>query len=111
LGDLAAEQLGAPPVELARDGVSLLGESLGFDGEGGDLALLEGLGVDERGDRLDAARAEELDRGFAQRRLGAGPVAVVQRGADRLDAEPVAAALVAEQVPPPADAPAAAVEA
>src|SRR5665213_3067452 len=104
-GDLLRQLGRSALVELACDRVAPPGELARLRGEGGDLALGERLGVDTGGKRLHAGDPEELDGRLAQSRCRAGVLTVAERRLDRLDAEPVAAALVAEQMPPAAGAP------
>ncbi len=94
--DLSGQLAGPVPVELARDRVAARGELRRLRRERGDLALGERLGIHERRHLLDTAASEERTRRRAQRRVRTGRLAVVQRGLDRLDPEPVAAALVPE---------------
>src|SRR6202020_1451525 len=100
--DLPGELSRPARVELTGDGIAGVGKSAGLGRERSDLALCQRLGVDAGGERLDARSVEELDDRVAQRRWRSETVAVGERSADRGDAEPVAAALVAEQVPPTA---------
>src|ERR1035438_5084379 len=104
-GNLRGELAGAELIQLAGDRVASLGEPGGLRRKGGDLALGERLGVDPRGERLDRGHVKELDDSAAEGGLRAGGLAVAQRGLDRLDAEPVAAALIAQQVAPAAGPP------
>ena len=83
----------------------MIGRSGRVDREGGNLGLAQRSGVDEVRDGLHAARTEERHGGLGERGRAARAIALAQRGLDRLDAEPVAASLVAEQMAPPAGAP------
>ena len=76
-----------------------------LDREAGDLALGQRLGVNARRHRLDALLTEEGGHRLAQRRRRPGCLAVTQRRLDRLHAQPVARALVPEQMAPAARPP------
>src|SRR5271165_2019134 len=98
--DLLAQLARPALVKGAGDRVSVLREPGGLDREAGDLALAQRLRVDEARDGLDARCFEEGGSRVAERGLRSGGLTIAQRGLDRLDAEPVAGALVPEQMTP-----------
>ena len=101
----AASSSAPRAVELARDRVAVLSELACDRGEGGYLGLGERARVDERGQRLDGGHVEVVDDCRRQCGRRARAVAVDERGVDRFAAQPVAAALVAQQMAPTTDAP------
>ena len=110
-GDLPTQLLRPALVQVPRYRVAVGGLLGCLRGECRDLALGQRLGVDAHGERLHIRDLEELNRRLAQRGLRARAIAVAQRRLDRLDPQPVAAALVSQQMPPATGPPGASVRA